>query len=216
LSAPVSVTPEPWLPLPAKLAVLVSGRGSNMEALAEACGSGRLAARIVTVVSDVPQAEALERARARGLRAVAIPRIDYSSRAEHEGAIRAEIRSSEADLVCLAGFMRLLSPDFCEAFSLRLLNIHPSLLPSFAGLHAQRQAIEWGARISGATVHFVDAGLDSGPIVEQVAVPVVEGDDEAALSGRILDEEHRLYARAIGRLLEGGWALEGRRIRFKM
>ena len=208
------LAPAPWFPLPARLAVFLSGRGSNFEALANACDSGELPARIVSVISDTPDAPGLQRARERGLRAAAFARRDHENRSAHEAAIEAELANVRPDLICLAGFMRLLSPSFCERWTLRILNIHPSLLPSFSGLHAQRQALDWGVKLSGATVHFVDAGLDSGPIVEQTAVPVEAGDDEDRLSARILAVEHRLYPRAVARVLHGNWRLLGRRLEF--
>ncbi len=212
MSGTVYEAPVPWFPPPARLAVLLSGRGSNFEALADACDAGTLPARIVSVVSDDPRAVGLARARERGLRAEAFPREAFPDRSAHEGAIARELADASPDVLCLAGFMRLLSADFCARWPLRMLNIHPSLLPSFPGLHGQRQALEWGARITGATVHFVDAGLDAGPIVDQAAVEISPGDDEESLSARILLEEHRLYPRALGRLLRGGWRVAGRRI----
>jgi phosphoribosylglycinamide formyltransferase-1 len=214
VSEVVYEAPMPWFPAPARLAILLSGRGSNFEALADACDAGKLPARIASVISDNPEAVGLARAEERGLRAKALPRGAFPDHAAHERAIENELTDAAADVLCLAGFMRLLSPDFCEHFPLRMLNIHPSLLPSFPGLHAQRQALEWGARVTGATVHFVDAGLDSGPIVDQVAVEVKAGDDEERLSSRILAEEHRLYPRALARLLRGGWRLVGKRVEF--
>ncbi len=204
--------PAPLVPLPARLAVLLSGRGSNFEAIAEACRRGDLPARIVLVVSDNPSATGLVRARERGLAAVAISRKSFGDKRSHEAAIVRAIEDSGADLVCLAGFMRLLSPEFVERFRMRILNIHPSLLPSFPGLEAQAQAVRYGVRVSGATVHFVDAGTDSGPIVDQEAVPVLASDDAGTLAARILPVEHALYVRALGKVLEGGWILEGRRI----
>lgn len=204
--------PVPWVEFPARIAVLLSGRGSNFEALAAACRDGRLPAEIVVAISDRPGAAGLEHARARGIHAVGIPRSDFPGQAEHEAALEAALSDSRAELVCLAGYMRVLSPTFCARRPLRILNIHPSLLPSFTGLEAQQQALEWGVRTTGATVHFVDAGLDSGPIVDQVVVCVEEGDDTESLSARILEAEHALYVRSLARLLKGGWQLAGRRI----
>jgi phosphoribosylglycinamide formyltransferase 1 len=214
VSEVVYQAPTPWFPAPARLAILLSGRGSNFEALADACDAGELPARIASVISDNPEAMGLARAKGRGLGAKALPRGAFPDRDAHERAIEDELADAAADVLCLAGFMRLLSPDFCGRWPLRMLNIHPSLLPSFPGLRAQRQALEWGARVTGATVHFVDAGLDSGPIVDQVAVQVMPGDDEERLSSRILAEEHRLYPRALERLLRGGWRLVGQRVEF--
>jgi phosphoribosylglycinamide formyltransferase-1 len=214
VSRPTFLAPTPWFPLPARLAILLSGRGSNFEALADAVDSGALPARIVSVISDVPDAPGLRRARERGLRAAAFARRDFENRSAHEAAIGAELAAVRPDLICLAGFMRLLSPSFCERWTMRIVNIHPSLLPSFSGLHAQRQALEWGVKVSGATVHFVDAGLDSGPIVEQAVVPVEPNDVEDLLAVRILAVEHQLYPRAVARLLHGNWRLLGRRLEF--
>lgn len=206
--------PAPLVPLPARLAVLLSGRGSNFEALADACARGEVPARIVLVVSDNPDAAGLARARARGLESAAFARADHATKALHEAAIAAAIEGAKADLVCLAGFMRILSPAFVERFRTRILNIHPSLLPSFPGLDAQGQALRYGVGVTGATVHFVDAGTDTGPIVAQECVPVRPGDDFETLSHRILAVEHRLYARAVARVLAGGWTIEGRQVLF--
>lgn len=191
------------VPTPRRLAILLSGRGSNFEAIADAVDAGRIAgARIVAVVSDVATARGLERARDRGLPAHAIERTRYSSRAEHEAAIHRILEDAGAELVCLAGYMRILSPDFVERWRRRILNIHPSLLPKYRGTHPQRRAIEAGDRVSGCTVHFVDEGTDTGPIVLQRVVPLVSGDTEESLSGRILEQEHELYPEAIARVLE--------------
>ena len=208
------VAPVPWFPLPARLVVLLSGRGSNLEALADACARGALPGRIVLVVSDLAGAGGLSKARARGLPSVAIERREGEKRTSHEERIATAIEEAGADLVCLAGFMRLLSPAFVARFARRIVNVHPSLLPAFPGLEAQRQALDHGARVAGATVHLVDAGTDTGPIAGQEAVPVLDGDDGSSLSERILAAEHRLYAATLARLLAGGWRLEGRRLRF--
>jgi phosphoribosylglycinamide formyltransferase-1 len=208
------VRPRPLVPLPARIAVLLSGRGSNFEALAEACASREVPARIVLVASDVPDAAGLAKARARGIPSKVIGAGAKATRAEREGELEEALRGERADLICLAGFMRVLSADFVSRWPLRILNIHPSLLPSFPGLHAQEQAVRYGVRVSGATVHFVDAGTDTGPIVGQVAVPVFDGDDGAALAARTLPAEHALYASCLRRVLEGGWWLEGRNVRF--
>ena len=208
------VAPVPWFPLPARLAVLLSGRGSNFEALAGACASGAIPARIVLVLSDHSDAGGLGKARARGLATAVEERGPGEPRAAHEGRVAAAIEAAGADLVCLAGFMRVLSPAFVGRFERRLVNVHPSLLPSFPGLDAQAQAVAHGVRVSGATVHLVDAGTDTGPIAGQEAVPVLDGDDAGRLATRILEGEHRLYASTLGRLLAGGWSVEGRRLRF--
>ena len=208
------VAPVPWFPLPARLAVLLSGRGSNFEALAAACARGEVPARVVLVLSDRSDAPGLGKARARGLPSVAEERRPGEGRAAHEERLAAAIEDAGADLVCLAGFMRVLSPAFVSRFPRRIVNVHPSLLPSFPGLDAQKQALEHGAKVAGATVHLVDAGTDTGPIADQAAVPVLDGDDEGRLAARILEAEHRLYPAAVGRLLAGGWRVEGRRLLF--
>jgi phosphoribosylglycinamide formyltransferase-1 len=194
-----------------RLGILLSGRGSNFEAIAENIERGKLHAEIASVISNRPEARGIEIARERGLPAVAlpskgVPREDYDRR------VVAELVNRGVELVCLAGFMRLLTPEFCEAFPLRAINIHPSLLPAFPGLDAQKQALEHGAKISGCTVHFVDEHLDAGPIILQAAVPVLDHDTEETLAARILVEEHRIYSEAIGIILSGRWRIEGRRV----
>jgi phosphoribosylglycinamide formyltransferase-1 len=206
--------PIPLVPLPAKLAVLLSGRGSNFEAIADACQRGDLPARLVLVLSDNPTAPGLAKAGERGIPTRALPRSEFGSKGEHEAAISLAIEQSGADLVCLAGFMRLLSAAFVERFPMRILNVHPSLLPSFPGLEAQAQAVRYGVRVSGATVHFVDAGTDTGPIVDQEPILVRGDDDVRSLAGRTLAVEHALYVRALRKVLEGGWIVDGRRIDF--
>lgn len=205
--------PAPLVPLPGRLVVLLSGRGSNFDAIAHACEEGLLPARIVLVVSDRP-APGLDRARERRLPTVAVDRKSFPCREEHETAVLAALESARPDLICLAGYMRLLTPAFVNRYPARILNVHPALLPSFPGSHAQRQAVEHGVRVSGATVHFVDAGTDTGPILAQDAVPVLPGDDADRLAARILPLEHRLYVEALGRVLAGGWRVEGRRVLF--
>jgi phosphoribosylglycinamide formyltransferase-1 len=206
--------PKPLCPLPARLAVLLSGRGSNFEALADACERGELPARIVLVVSDVADAVGLGKARARGISLKLIGTGPGVLRAQREARLGAALEEAGADLICLAGFMRVLSAEFVSRWPLRILNIHPSLLPSFPGLHAQDQAVRYGVRVSGATVHFVDAGTDTGPIVAQAAVPVLPGDDAEALAARILPLEHGLYVAAVRRVLGGGWKISGRSVTF--
>jgi phosphoribosylglycinamide formyltransferase-1 len=194
-----------------RLGILLSGRGSNFEAIARNIRDGNLEAEIAVVISNVPSAPGLARAREMGLTAVAIPSKGIS-REEHDRRAIEELRRHEVDLVCLAGYMRLLSPAFVEAFRGRILNIHPSLLPAFPGLHAQKQALDYGVKVTGCTVHLVDEGLDSGPILLQAAVPVEPGDTEETLAARILREEHRLYPEAIKMVLdEIGSAETGRR-----
>jgi phosphoribosylglycinamide formyltransferase-1 len=187
-----------------RLAILLSGRGSNFEAIAEGVDSGRIAdAEIVAVISDVAEARGLERARQRGLPAFAIDRRVYRDRAAHEGAILDLLQEVRPDLICLAGYMRILSPAFVSRYRGRILNIHPALLPKFPGLDAQRQALEAGEEVSGCTVHFVDEGTDTGPAVLQRRVPVLPGDTVETLSQRILEQEHEAYPEAIARVLEG-------------
>ena len=194
-----------------RLAILLSGRGSNFEAIADSIRQGRLPARIEVVVSNLASAAGLERARRRGLKTLVIPSRGVP-REDYDRSLVYELRRHRVDLVCLAGFMRILSPLFVRSFPNRILNIHPSLLPAFPGLHPQRQALEYGVRYSGCTVHLVDEGVDSGPILLQAAVPVLESDDEESLAARILAEEHRLYPQAIGMLVRGEVRLEGRRV----
>jgi phosphoribosylglycinamide formyltransferase-1 len=213
LSASESV-PQPLCPLPARIAVLLSGRGSNFEALAEACAKGELSARIVLVASDVANAAGLGEARARGISSKVIGPGPGVLRAQWEAHLGEALEEAGADLICLAGFMRVLSAEFVSRWPLRILNIHPSLLPSFPGLHAQDQAVRYGVRVSGATVHFVDAGTDSGPIVAQAAVLVRPEDDAETLAARILPVEHALYVAAVRRVLEGGWKVSGRSVTF--
>ena len=188
---------------PRRLAILLSGRGSNFEAIADAIDSGDLAnARIVAVVSDVPDAPGLARARERGLASHAVDRSSYDSRRAFEGEILRILDDAQPDLVCLAGYMRILSPAFVERLRGRILNIHPSLLPKYRGLEPQKRALEAGDSESGCTVHFVDEGVDSGAIVLQSEVPILPGDTVKSLSGRILEEEHRAYPAAIAQVLE--------------
>jgi phosphoribosylglycinamide formyltransferase-1 len=193
------------------LGILLSGRGSNFEAIADRCSDGRIPARVAVVISNRPQARGLEIARERGLNAVMIPSKGLD-REVYDRMLIEELRRHEVDLVCLAGFMRLLSATFVREFPMRILNIHPSLLPAFPGLDAQHQAVEHGVHVSGCTVHFVDEHLDHGPIVLQAAVPVLDTDDAETLAARILVEEHRLYGEAIALVLSGRWRLEGRRV----
>ncbi len=196
------------------IAVLISGRGSNFEALHRATQEGRLPARIVLVLSNVATAAGIEHARSLGLHTAVVPSRGAGSRAAHEARVLEEIERVGAEWICLAGYMRLLSAEFVAAFPNRILNIHPSLLPSFPGLDVQQAALDHGVRISGCTVHLVDAGLDSGPIVGQRAVEVRSGDDAASLARRILRQEHELYTDALGRLLTEEWRIEGRRVLF--
>jgi phosphoribosylglycinamide formyltransferase 1 len=195
-----------------KLGVLVSGSGSNLQALLDACATPGFPAEVAVVMSNVPTAFALERARKAGVRAEVLEHKAFGSRADFEKALGDTLVSAGVELVCLAGFMRLLGADFLGRFPGKVLNIHPSLLPAFPGLHAQRQALERGVKVAGCTVHFVDPGMDTGPIIAQAVVPVLPGDDEAALSARILKEEHRLYPLAVKLVATGGVKQEGSRV----
>lgn len=196
------------------LALLISGRGSNLGAVIDAIAEGRLRARIAVAISNRPEAAGLERARAAGIETRVMPHGALASREDYDRALVAELTRHRVGLVCLAGFMRRLGPAFCDAFPRAILNIHPSLLPAFPGPHAQRQALEHGVKVSGATVHFVTPELDAGPIVMQTPVPVHDDDTEDALAARILVAEHRLYPEAIQRVLDGGWRIDGRRVVF--
>jgi phosphoribosylglycinamide formyltransferase-1 len=196
-----------------RLAVLISGRGSNLQALMDAIADGRLGAEIAVVISNKSDAGGLGRARAAGIDTVTISHRDYPTRDAFEEVIVRELRARNVSLVCLAGFMRLLGRTFLEAFPNAILNIHPSLLPAFPGVDAQRQAWEHGAKVAGATVHFVTGELDGGPIVRQSAIPVRDDDTPETLAARILDEEHRIYPEAVGDVLDGGWTIDGRRFR---
>jgi phosphoribosylglycinamide formyltransferase 1 len=194
-----------------RIGVLISGRGSNLQSIVDAAGTGRLDATIAIVVSNRPEARGLLRARDAGIEAVCVSPRDYAGRDAYDGAIADLLVSRGVGLVCLAGFMRLVGQPLLTRFPNRILNIHPSLLPAFPGLEAPRQALNHGVRVSGATVHLVSADLDGGPIVMQAAVPVLAADTVETLAARILVEEHRLYPEAIALVLGGGWALEGRR-----
>jgi phosphoribosylglycinamide formyltransferase 1 len=196
-----------------RIAVLISGRGSNLQALIDAIAATRLDATIAVVVSNRADAQGLERARTAGIPAVTLPHRGYPSRDAFEAALVAELRARDVALVCLAGFMRLLGPAFLGAFGDRTLNVHPSLLPAFPGVDAQRQALEHGVKVAGATVHFVTGELDGGPIVVQGAVPVLDDDTADTLAARILEVEHRIYPEAVGSILDGGWTIQGRRFR---
>jgi phosphoribosylglycinamide formyltransferase-1 len=194
-----------------RLGILLSGRGSNFEAIAKNIETGTLDAEIAVVVSNRPEARGLEIAQARGLNAVCLPSKGLE-REIYDRQVIAELRRNQVDLVCLAGYMRLLSASFIREFPERILNIHPSLLPAFPGLDAQRQALEHGVRISGCTVHFVDEDLDAGPILIQAPVPVRDEDTVETLSARILAEEHRIYSEAIAIVLSGRYRICGRRV----
>ncbi len=194
-----------------RLGVLISGRGSNLQAIIDAIAAGRLAAEVAVVVSNRPGAPGLDRARRAGIETAVLDHTGYGSREAYDRDLEAALRRYDLALVCLAGFMRLLGPAFVSAFPGRILNVHPSLLPAFRGLHGQEQAWRHGVKVAGATVHIVTAELDAGPIVRQAAVPVHDDDTPETLSARILVEEHRIYPEAIGAVLDGGWRIDGRR-----
>ena len=194
-----------------RLGILISGRGSNFEAIADSIDAGRLEAEIAIVVSNNPHAKGLRTAKRRGLKAICI-RSRAMEREAYDRLVIDRLRKARVDLVCLAGFMRLLSAHFVNEYRQRILNIHPSLLPSFPGLEAQLQALEHGVRYTGCTVHFVDERLDAGPIIRQAVVPVLDSDSEDMLAARILKEEHRIYPEAIRLVLSGDLRIEGRRV----
>lgn len=194
-----------------RLGVLISGRGSNLQAIIDAIASGRLDAAIAIVISNRADAQGLERARKAGIETLHLNHKAYPSREAFDLAVVAELKKRDVALVCLAGFMRLLSAEFVKAFPNAILNIHPALLPAFPGLDAQRQAWAHGVKVSGATVHIVTTELDAGPIVLQAVVPVKDDDTAETLAARILSEEHRIYPEAIRIMLDGGWRVEGRR-----
>jgi phosphoribosylglycinamide formyltransferase-1 len=191
--------------------VLISGRGSNLQSLIDAVSAAHLNASIAIVISNVEDAHGLERARRAGIDAICLSHRGWPSRDEYDGALVRELQQRRVDLVCLAGFMRVLGPSMIDAFPNRIVNIHPSLLPAFRGVDAQRQALEHGVKLAGVTVHLVTCELDGGPIVLQRAVPVLDDDSVATLSARILAEEHRAYPEAVKILLDEPWTIEGRR-----
>lgn len=195
-----------------RLGVLVSGQGSNLQAIIDAGEAGAIDAIVTIVISDAAEAYALERARRHGIDAAFVdPRV-YSTREGFDAAVVDLLRKYEIELVCLAGFMRLLGPHVIGEYRYRIMNIHPALLPAFAGLHAQRQALRYGAKVSGCTVHFVDEGVDTGPIIIQAVVPVLNEDTEETLSARILTYEHQIYPRAIQLFAAGRLEIRGRRV----
>jgi phosphoribosylglycinamide formyltransferase-1 len=196
-----------------KIGVLVSGRGSNLQAVIDNIEQRRLSAEISVVISDQADAFALERARKHGIAAVHISAKGYKSKREdYDALLVAELRKHNADLIILAGFMRIISKVLVKAFPYRIMNIHPALLPSFPGLHVQKAAIEHGVKFSGCTVHFVDEGMDTGPIIIQAAVPVLDNDTEDSLAARILAQEHKIYSQAIQLFAEGKLRVKGRRV----
>ncbi|HNY39638.1 MAG TPA: phosphoribosylglycinamide formyltransferase [Bryobacteraceae bacterium] len=194
-----------------RLAIFLSGRGSNFEAIARNVRDGKLDAEIAVVVSNNPEAKGLETAAAFGLETLCLPSKGVDTDVWAANAVEA-MKPFSADLICLAGFMRRVGRPLLEAYAGRILNIHPSLLPSFPGLHVQQQALDYGVKYSGCTVHFVDNGMDTGPIVKQAAVEILDGDNADALAARILGQEHRIYSEAIGLVLSGKYRIEGRRV----
>ena len=203
-----------------RLGVLASGGGTNLQAILDACAAGRIAAQVAVVLSNVPGAGALERARKAGVPAEVLPSKGVADREAYDLRLVEALRAHRVDLVCLAGYMRIVTPAFLRAFGPtpatrgcpRVVNVHPGLLPSFPGLHAQRQCVEYGARFAGCTVHFVDEGTDTGPVIVQAVVPVLPGDREEDLAARILEQEHRLYPQAIHWFAQGRLSVSGRAV----
>ncbi|QSZ66745.1 phosphoribosylglycinamide formyltransferase [Methanofollis aquaemaris] len=196
-----------------RIAVLASGRGSNFQAVLDALAAGTIQAECVRLITDNPRAYAITRAREAGVEVAVLDYRAYSSKEAYEADLLAAMQACQADLFVLAGYMRIVGEVIVEAFAGRMINIHPALLPSFAGLHAQRQAVEYGVKVAGCTVHFVDTGMDSGPIISQRCVPVLEDDDEDSLADRIIEEEHRALPEAVALFCEDRIQVEGRRVR---
>ena len=197
-----------------KLAALVSGYGSNLQAIIDSIERKELDAHLSLVISNIKNAPALARAEKHGIETIFIEPANYSNRKAYDQALIDKLKVASIDLICLAGFMRILGEEFIDNFSKKIINIHPSLLPAFPGLNAQKQAIEYGVKFSGCTVQFVDAGVDSGPIILQTAVPVYDNDCEKSLSKRILKQEHYLYPKAIAMIIENKFKLDGRTVTF--
>jgi phosphoribosylglycinamide formyltransferase-1 len=198
-----------------RLAVLASGRGSNLQAIIDAIEQRRLQAVLAVVISNRAEAQALERARKHGAPAVFLDPKATPGREAYDAVILEHLRKHDVGLVALAGYMKIVTRVLIDAYAHRIMNIHPSLLPAFPGLAAQQQALDWGAKVSGCTVHFVEEGVDTGPIIQQTVVPVLEGDTAESLEARILEQEHRIYPEAIQLFAEGRLAIEGRRVRVK-
>lgn len=196
-----------------RIAVLISGRGSNMKSLMDACSSGRIRARVVFVLSNIADAAGLGVAQESGIETAVLTHRAFASREEYDLRVVELMRQREIDLVCLAGFMRLISPVFIAAFRNKIMNIHPALLPAFPGLHAQKQAVEYGAKVTGCTVHFVDEGLDSGPIILQRTLDILPDDTEETLSARLLPLEHQTYVEAVKLYFDGRLRIEDRKVR---
>jgi len=195
-----------------RIGVLASGGGTNLQAIIDRCQDGSLAAEIAVVITNNPGAGALDRASKAGVRTLCINHRDYSEREAFDQAVVKALQEAKVDLVVLAGFMRIITQTFIDAFPNRVINIHPALLPSFPGLHVQQQAIDYGARFSGCTVHFVDGGVDTGAIIIQAVVPVLQNDTADKLAARILEQEHRIYPRAIQLIAEGRVHIDGRKV----
>jgi phosphoribosylglycinamide formyltransferase-1 len=198
-----------------RIAVLASGRGSNFQAVIDAIAAGTIPARCAALITDNPRAYAIERAEQAGIPVVVVDYRSFPSREAYESALLAAMHRAGADLYVLAGYMRILGSAIVQAFPGKIMNIHPALLPSFSGLHAQRQAVVYGVKIAGCTVHFVDESLDGGPVILQQCVPVLEDDDEDSLAGRILEHEHRCYPEAIRLFCEGRLLIDGRKVRVR-
>lgn len=198
--------------LPTPIAILISGRGSNMRAIVKAIAAGTLNATVRVVVSNRAEAPGLDWARSQGLATLVLSHRDFPTREAYDAGLVSALRAHGADLVCLAGFMRVLGPTFCDAFPSAILNVHPSLLPAFPGVDAQRQAFEYGVKVTGVTVHFVTPALDAGPIIRQEAVVVRDDDTVETLSARLLAVEHRLFPEAVQSVIRGGWQLDARRV----
>lgn len=195
-----------------RIAIFLSGRGSNFMALHEAIMAGKINAEIVLVHSNKVEAPGLKMARKQNLETFFLNPKDFASREEYEKALIAALKSRDVDLICLAGYMRILTPYFCREFDNKIMNIHPALLPAFPGLHVQKKALEWGAKYSGATVHLVTPEVDMGPIIIQAVVPILQEDTEETLSGRILEEEHKIYPEAVRLYFEGQLEIRSRRV----
>jgi phosphoribosylglycinamide formyltransferase-1 len=196
-----------------RIGVLASGSGTNLQSLIDRCADGSLDAEVALVLSNKQVAGALERARRAGIPVACIDHRNYPEREDFDRAMVEALREAKVELVALAGFMRIISEVFIEAFPGRIMNIHPALLPAFPGLNVQRKALDYGARFSGCTVHFVDGGVDTGPIIIQAVVPILDGDSEETLAARILEQEHRIYPRAVQLFAEDRLRIEGRRVR---
>lgn len=196
-----------------KVGVLVSGRGSNLQAIIDSIEAEKMNTAIAVVISNVPGVQALERAKDHGIKTLVVDGKGFRDKSDYEKEVIRALDGEKVDLVCLAGYMRLLSPEFVRHFKGRIMNIHPALLPAFPGLHVQKQALEYGVKFSGCTVHFVDEGCDTGPIIIQAVVPVLDDDTEESLSARILEQEHRIYPEAIRLFSENKLRIEGRRVK---